>query len=88
MLTLSIAVTGPKRDFNISPKDALEAAARGISNIVTRRLRDRNRRTAPNRYGLPKSNYYAREAIRARSLRAPREDCKTEYTEVATGAKR
>lgn len=62
MLTLSIAVTGPKRDFNISPKDALEAAARGISNIVIRRLRDRNRRTAPNRNGLPKSNYYAQAA--------------------------
>ena len=59
MLTLSIAVTGPKRDFNISQKDALEAAARGISKAVIRRLRERNRHTAANRNGLPKSNYYA-----------------------------
>ena len=62
MLKIDIAVTGPKRDFNISQKDALEAAARGISNVVIRRLRDRNRHTSANRNGLPKSNYYAKAA--------------------------
>ena len=62
MLAIDIAVTGPKRDFNISQKDALEAAARGISNVVIRRLRDRNKHTSANRNGLPKSNYYAKAA--------------------------
>ena len=59
MLTIDIAVTRPKRDFNISQKDTLGAAARGISKAVIRRLRERNRHTAANRNGLPKSNYYA-----------------------------
>ena len=62
MLKIDIAVTGPKRDYNIAPKDALDAAARGISKIVIRRLHERNRHTAANRNGLPKSNYYAQAA--------------------------
>lgn len=36
-----------------------EAASRGIEVLVIEHLRKKNDNTKPNRYGLPKSNYYA-----------------------------
>lgn len=36
-----------------------EAASRGIEVLVIDHLRKKNETTSPNRYGLPKSNYYA-----------------------------
>ena len=40
-------------------KVAAQAAARGMEVLIINHLRDKNGRTAPSRYGLPKSNYYA-----------------------------
>ena len=38
---------------------AAEAASRGVEVLVVEHLRKKNDATPPNRYGLPKSNYYA-----------------------------
>lgn len=38
---------------------AAEAAVRGVEALIIDHLREKNNSTAPNRYGLPKSNYYA-----------------------------
>lgn len=84
MLTIDIAVTRPERDFNIRKQDALEAAARGISNIVIKRLRDKNRRTKPNRNGLPKSNYYAKAADSVTTT-ATQEEAVVEIREPGVG---
>ena len=61
MLDIAVNVRMPEIGTT-SAREANEAAARGISNLVIRHLRERNGRTAPNRHGLPKSNYYAEAA--------------------------
>ena len=38
---------------------AAEASVRGVEALVIQHLRDKNDGTQPNRYGLPKTNYYA-----------------------------
>ena len=38
---------------------AAEAAVRGVEALIIDHLRKKNDGTQPNRYGLPKSNYYA-----------------------------
>lgn len=38
---------------------AAEAAVRGVEALIIDQLRKKNDGTQPNRYGLPKSNYYA-----------------------------
>ena len=38
---------------------AAEASVRGVEALVIQHLRNKNNGTQPNRYGLPKSNYYA-----------------------------
>lgn len=38
---------------------AAEAAVRGVEALIIEHLRKKNDGTRPNRYGLPKSNYYA-----------------------------
>lgn len=38
---------------------AAEAAVRGVEALIVEHLRKKNSGTQPNRYGLPKSNYYA-----------------------------
>lgn len=38
---------------------AAEASVRGVEALIIQHLRDKNNGTQPNRYGLPKSNYYA-----------------------------
>lgn len=38
---------------------AAEAAVRGVEALIIEHLRKRNDGTQPNRYGLPKTNYYA-----------------------------
>ena len=38
---------------------AAEAAVRGVEVLIIDHLRNKNDGTQPNRYGLPKSNYYA-----------------------------
>ena len=38
---------------------AAEASVRGVEALVIQHLRDKNNATQPNRYGLPKTNYYA-----------------------------
>jgi len=35
------------------------SASRGVENLVIQHLREKNGRTEPNRYGLPKTNYWA-----------------------------
>lgn len=40
-------------------KIAAQAAARGMEVLIIGHLRQKNNGTQPNRYGLPKSNYYA-----------------------------
>lgn len=41
---------------------AAEAAARGIEVLVIEHLRKKNAATKPNKFGLPKTNYYATAA--------------------------
>ena len=41
---------------------AAEAAVRGVEVLIIEHLRSKNDKTRPNRYGLPKSNYYAEAA--------------------------
>ena len=36
-----------------------EAASRGMETLIINHLREKNQSTVPNRFGLPKSNYYA-----------------------------
>lgn len=55
-----------------------EVASRGIEVLVIQHLRDKNNSTAPNRYGLPKTNYYAEAS---NSVFAST-DGKTAYVEV------
>ena len=43
-------------------KIAAQAAARGVEVLVIDHLREKNRSTAPSKFGLPKSNYYAEAA--------------------------
>ena len=38
---------------------AAEAAVRGVETLIIAHLRNKNDGTKPNRYGLPKTNYYA-----------------------------
>lgn len=38
---------------------AAEAAVRGVEALIIEHLRKKNDGTRPNRYGLPKTNYYA-----------------------------
>lgn len=38
---------------------AAEAAVRGVEALIIEHLRKKNDGTKPNRYGLPKTNYYA-----------------------------
>ena len=38
---------------------AAEAAVRGVEALIIDHLRNKNTTTQPNRYGLPKTNYYA-----------------------------
>ena len=38
---------------------AAEAAVRGVEALIIEHLRKKNDGTQPNRYGLPKTNYYA-----------------------------
>ena len=38
---------------------AAEAAVRGVEALIIEHLRQKNDGTKPNRYGLPKTNYYA-----------------------------
>ena len=38
---------------------AAEASVRGVEALIIQHLRDKNNATQPNRYGLPKTNYYA-----------------------------
>lgn len=59
MVALDISVTLPKRDYSASGKEMMEAASRGVSNLVIRHLRARNMSRPPDRRGMPKSNYYA-----------------------------
>ena len=41
---------------------AAEAAVRGVEALIIDHLREKNDSTQPNRYGLPKTNYYAEAA--------------------------
>ena len=41
---------------------AAEAAVRGVEVLIIDHLREKNNSTQPNRYGLPKTNYYAEAA--------------------------
>ena len=41
---------------------AAEAAVRGVEVLIIDHLREKNDSTQPNRYGLPKTNYYAEAA--------------------------
>lgn len=45
-----------------------EVAARGIENLIIEHLRSKNDSTKPNRYGLPKSNYYAQASREVSSM--------------------
>ena len=38
---------------------AAEASVRGVEVLIIQHLRNKNNATQPNRYGLPKTNYYA-----------------------------
>ena len=58
MFSLTIDIALPKKDLP-SPKAMMEAAGRGVSNLVIGHLRERNMSRPRNRHGLPKSNYYA-----------------------------
>ena len=42
-------------------RDLAEAAAYGITTLIIKHLREKNDSTSGNRYGLPKTNYYATE---------------------------
>lgn len=41
---------------------AAEASVDGVERLIKQHLRDKNNATQPNRYGLPKTNYYAEAA--------------------------
>ncbi len=59
MFHIDISTAFVKREICPSRSDALEAAARGVSNLLIAHLRDRNRSRPAKTNGMPKSNYYA-----------------------------
>lgn len=64
-MAINLKITIPQKELDgiiIDSRTAAEAAARGIEVLIIEHLEDKNSRTAPNRYGLPKSNYYSNAA--------------------------
>lgn len=58
-MAYKIKITGC--DILPPERDLAEAAAYGITTLIIAHLRNKNGSTAGNRYGLPKTNYYATE---------------------------
>lgn len=64
-MAINLKITIPQKELDgiiIDSRTAAEAAARGIEVLIIEHLEDKNSRTEPNRYGLPKSNYYSNAA--------------------------
>jgi len=70
-MTLTLTIPPAEADKILPPeKDLADAASRGMTVTIKRHLREKNNSTAPNRHGLPKSNYYSQVAETVRGTSA------------------
>ena len=61
-MELKLKIKDPERQLLGNEDVMMQAASAGVEALLREHLEQKNQGTAPNRYGLPKSNYYSEAA--------------------------
>ena len=59
---LKLKIKDPEKQLFGKEEIMMQAASAGVEALLREHLERKNQGTAPNRYGLPKSNYYSEAA--------------------------